>query len=163
MRVRPVVRDLASVVVSHEIGGRSACAAKVRGTCALAKLDAPRERLSDEAVHLAAVDVVNRIERPVRAADVSVVRVVEGADAAVRERVRDAHGRTAVFHRDPVRAGKRAEVRVEGAVLLHDHDHVLDRVNARGATGCRQQPANRQTCTRGRGLGAILVDETCDR
>src|SRR5215813_6456425 len=51
-------------------------------------------------------------------------------DAGARHRVRDAHGGHAMVHRDPGRARVGPEVGVERPVLLHDHDHVLDLVNA---------------------------------
>jgi hypothetical protein len=71
------------------------------------------------------------------AAEVAVGRVVKGPDTAAA-RIGQAHAR-----RDPVRAGKGPEVGIEGAVLLHDHDHVLDLVNARGNRGGRSSPRRR--------------------
>ena len=70
-----------------------------------------------------------------RAAEVAVAVIVERSDAAAA-RIRDATPR-----RDAVRPGERAEVGVEGTVLLHDHDHVLDLVDA--ARGPPPSPASR--------------------
>jgi hypothetical protein len=81
-----------------------------------------------EAVHLPVIDVADRVDRVVRAARVAIGGVVVRLDADVRLRVGVADGRHAVLHRDPVSAGERAEVGVEGAVLHHDHD-VADLVN----------------------------------
>jgi hypothetical protein len=86
--------------------------------------------LADEAVHPAVVDVSDGIDMVVRAAAVPVLGVVERPDAAVRRRIGQADLRDAVAHRDSVRAGIRAEVGVEGSVLLHDHDDVPDLVDA---------------------------------
>ena len=74
--------------------------------------------------------VAERVDVIVRAACVAVRGVVVGPLAAPRQRIRRANGRHAVAHRNPVRAGKRAEIRIERTVLLHDHDHVPDLVNA---------------------------------
>ena len=90
------------------------------------------DRLPDEAVHLAAVDVCERVLRPVRAALVPRVRIMERADAAVSEQIGHADRGTAALHREPVGARVGAEVGVERAVLLHDHHHVPDRVDAGG-------------------------------
>jgi hypothetical protein len=144
--VGPVVRDLTGVVVPDDVRRRAPRPERaggcVRVEAAVAE-DAPH-RL-DEAVHPAVVDVEDREAMAVRAAVVAVARVVERAVAPLRERVRDADGGDAVPHRDPVRARIRAEVRVERPVLLHDHDHVPDLVDAG-----RRRPGMRRLA-RGRG------------
>ena len=71
-----------------------------------------------------------RASAAVRPAAVDVARIVVRVAAAAVRRIGDADRRHAVLHRDAVRARERAEVAVEGAVLLHDHDHVLDLVDA---------------------------------
>ena len=85
---------------------------------------------ADEAVHAAAVDVLLAGERAVRAAGVVRAARFEERAHALADAVRHAHRRHPVLHREPrgVRVG--AEEGVEGAVLLHDHDHVLDHVDA---------------------------------
>jgi len=105
-------------------------------------------RLPDEAVHLAAVDVANRVEVLVRAAVVLVRAVVVGPDAATPEGVRHPDREAAVAARDAVGSGIRAEEAVEGAVLLHHDDDVADLVDARGARAGRsaresEAPGNR--------------------
>src|SRR6185437_8569825 len=62
--------------------------------------------------------------------------------------VRHAHRRQPVLHRDPVGVRVGAEERVEGAVLLHEHDDVADLVDAavrsRTAVARRRGAATRQ-------------------
>ena len=50
---------------------------------------------------------------------------------------------------NPVRTGIRAEVGVEGAVLLHDHDHVPDLVDPRERVGGGAPAATRRQGNRG--------------
>ena len=103
---------------------------------------------ADEAVHAPAVDVLLAGERAVRAARVvGAVRVEERLHAA-SDSVRHAHRRHAVLHRDPVGVGIGAEEGVEGAVLLHDHDHVADLVDV-ACPPC--VPRARHASPRGRG------------
>jgi hypothetical protein len=54
-----------------------------------------------------------------------VVRVL----AAAGPRIVDADREVPVLRGDPIGAGEGAEVRVERAVLLHDHHHVPDPVD----------------------------------
>ena len=120
-RVGPVVRQLACVVVAHHVGRVSPRADRhlwVRR----AAVPQAAPGLADEAVHLAAVDVPDRVEQLVRAAVVLVPAVVVGPRAHVPDRVRYADGEMSVPPRDAVRARVRAEELVERAVLLH-HDH----------------------------------------
>ena len=65
-----------------------------------------------------------------RTTAIEIVGVVIGANAGLLTRVRGANGRNAGRHRNAVGPWKRSEVRIEGAVLLHDDDHVPDLVNA---------------------------------
>ena len=142
--VRPVVGDLAGVVPAHDVQTVQTAAGGVerRGAAVLR-----RERLADEAVHLPLVDVGHGAAGSVRAARVRVARVVVRADAPTRLRIGHAGRRDAVPHGDPISSGERPEVGVEGSVLLHDHDHVLDRVDARGVDRDR---ARRRRGRRGR-------------
>ena len=128
-RVRPVVRDLAPVVVAQDVRVAEMHARRaVPVTAALADLGTVGD--ADEAVHAPAVDVLLAGEGTVRAARVvDAVRVAERLHA-LADAVRYAHGRHAVLHRDPVCVRIGAEEGVERAVLLHDHDHVLDHVDA---------------------------------
>ena len=86
--------------------------------------------LLNEAAHLATSDVLDGVDVIVRTAEVAVCAVVVGALARSCPRVGHADGDRAVPARVAVRAGVGAEIRVERAVLLHDHDDVPDLVNA---------------------------------
>ena len=103
--VGPVIRDLARVVVAHQVRGRTASAARIRGPRALAVLDPAGDPLPDEAVHLPAVDVANGVRRAVRTADIPIVGIVERPHAAVGERIGHAHRRSSVRHRIPSAPG----------------------------------------------------------
>jgi hypothetical protein len=121
LRVRPIVRDVALGVIPHHIkrGGsadRIVRRAATRAPC-----------LPQEPVHRAAVDIRDGCCCSVRPATIDVVMVDERAHA----RLAFASGRDARPLRYPVGAGIAAEVRVERAVFLHDHDNVPDLVNAR--------------------------------
>jgi hypothetical protein len=125
--IGPVIGDLASVVIPHDFAAfplafcdRAWTAAGI-GACARPSLLG----LRDEAVHSGAVDVVQCRAATVRTAEVVVFAVVERRHAAAVERIRHAHAGG-----NPVGSGERAEVGVEGAVLLHDHDDMLDLVDA---------------------------------
>jgi hypothetical protein len=81
-----------------------------------------------------------------RAAGVQVPRVVEGLLAPAGGRIRGAYGELAA--RRPgkaIRSGIRTEIVIERPVLLHDHDHVLDLVDARGRLGLRTR-GTRDAC-----------------
>ena len=126
--VLPVVGDLRGRVVPHHVRGAGPGAGRVVGLVAGRPGRVP---LLDEPVHLAAVHVGHRVVLAVRPAAVAVRPVVVGPGAAAA-RVGHAHRGLPVLHGDAVRAGIRAEVGVERAVLLHDDDHVLDLVDPRG-------------------------------
>ena len=97
-------------------------------TAALADLGTVGD--ADEAVHASAVDVLLAGEGTVRASRVVDAVRIEKRLHALADAVRHAHGRHAVLHGDPVGVRIGAEEGVERAVLLHDHDHVLDHVDA---------------------------------
>ena len=89
--IRPVVRDVAPIVVTHDIGIRRALGAD-RVVGILLASPSPRDlRLCDEAVHLAPVDVGDRIRGAVRAAGVEIVRIVKRLLASTLQRIGDAH------------------------------------------------------------------------
>src|SRR6266566_6997184 len=81
--------------------------------------------LGGEPVHLPAVQVSLERLLGVRVVPVAVVMVGPRLAAATISRVGHAHPR-----RNAIGSRERAEVRIEGPVLLHDDDHVLDQVNA---------------------------------
>ncbi len=91
----------------------------------------PRARLLDEPGHRAAGDVLHRVDVVVRPAVVAVRGVVERPLACADLRIGHADRDLAVPPREAVRTRVRAEVGVERAVLLHDHDDVPDLVDAR--------------------------------
>ena len=82
--------------------------------------------------------------RVVRAAAVAVVRIVERPHAGFAARIGNANGRNAVAHRNAVRAGKRSEVGIERAVLLHDDDDVPNLVNRIAALRADRQRRQRK-------------------
>ena len=125
--VGPVVRDVARGVVAHHVGLYRVGACRIGGIEAAL---APRLGLADEAVHLAAGDVGDGVDRRVRSSAVHVGMVDVRRYAGATGRVGHARRRCAVLHRDAVGAGERPEVGVEGPVLLLDDDHVLDLVDA---------------------------------
>jgi len=120
--VGPVVRDFRPGVIPHHVGRAAGAARRVIGVVAggLGLV-----ALGDEPVHPAAVHIRDGVRLAVRSASVHVGGVMVGPGASPRG-VRDARGRGPVRHRDPVCPGIGPEVRVEGPVLLHHDDHVLD-------------------------------------
>jgi hypothetical protein len=88
----------------------------------------PGDREFDESVHVSAVHVRASGLRGMWPTTIHEARIVERRNAMGTLRIRDAYGRHSVLHRDPIRARERAEVAIEGSVLLHHHDHVLDLV-----------------------------------
>jgi hypothetical protein len=128
-RVGPVVRELARVVVAHDVRVAEARARRAVQVPATPADQRPAGH-PDEAVHAATVHVQLGGERAVRAAGVVVAVDVQERSHALADAVRDAHRRRAAPHRDPVGVRIRAEEGVEGAVLLHDHEHVLDHMDA---------------------------------
>ncbi len=128
--VRPVVGDLVPGVVAHHVGLVAAAGRVVGDGTALATALG----LGHKPIHLAGVDVGQRIGLAVRSAAVHIMGVVVGVDTLAGEGIRRADGKDAVGIRQPVRTGIPPEIGVEGPVLLHDDDHVLDLVDA-GAAG----------------------------
>ncbi len=124
--VSPVVGDVARVLVTHDVCLDGVGAVGVDGGDAASF---SLFRLSDEAIHLSAIDVGGRTGAAVGPAPVLVRGVVVGTDAATVVRVRHAHRELASLPGQPIGAGVEAEVVIEAAVLLHDHDHVLDLVD----------------------------------
>jgi len=112
--VHPVVRDVAADVIAHHVG--------------MARVIRPAQILvghGDEAVHLPARYVAQEGGLVVRVVSVAVMVVDPRLSTASVTRVRQA--RTSG---NAVRAGEGPEIGVERPVLLHDHDDVLDLVNA---------------------------------
>ena len=136
-RVGPVVRDLARVVVAHHVRVRRAERAQRRVGVDAAADAQPAPGLAHEAVHLPAVDVADRVEVLVRAAAVAVAGVVVRVEADSAAGIRRADGEVPAAPRQAVRSRVRAEVGVERAVLLHDHDDVADLVDPRQGVGVR--------------------------
>jgi hypothetical protein len=65
----------------------------------------------------------------VRTAQIDVGAIVMGLDAGLGLGVGKADSRDTVLHGDAVGTGIGSKVVVEGAILLHDHDDVLDLVD----------------------------------
>ena len=151
LRVRPVVRDLAGGVIPHDV---RLAARTPLGLPALEDVGVVPASVADllqrpdEPVHPRAVFVDRRAHQSVGTARVEPVRVVIGPSTDPGLGVGDAHVDVALrVPRESVRAGERAEVVIERAVLLHDHDDVGDVVDAdvgidrriRGSHGCRRR------------------------
>ena len=128
LRVRPVVRDLFGRVIAHDFVGRPGRAGRVVDVGAglflrfLIRLD--------ETVHGPSIDVGDHRFKAVRATAVDDLRVVVRRDACVQLGIGHAGDRHPFLCWDPFGARIRAEVLIEGAVLLHDHHDVLDLVDA---------------------------------
>jgi hypothetical protein len=117
--VGPVIWDLTGIVIAHDIRHLAHAPTSFLGSLR-----------GDKAIHSAAVDVSDCCLRTVRAALVEVLRVVERRNTAMRYRIGHTDGRTSMVHGDAVRPWEGSEVVVEGAVLLHDHDHMLNLLEA---------------------------------
>ena len=57
---------------------------------------------------------------------IDIAGIVECFDTLPSDRIIGAYSRYAVLHRDSICAGVGAKVMVEGAVLLHDDNDMLD-------------------------------------
>src|SRR5919202_1051505 len=125
LRVGPVVRNFSCVVVPHYV--RFLVRATTGGIeLVVTPLLATLMLLLNEAVHLTFVYVAFGILSAVWTTAIEVLRVVERLDALFGLGVRYTNHRNTVLHRYAVCTRVRAEVVVEGAVLLHDHYDVLD-------------------------------------
>src|SRR5579875_444685 len=151
LRVRPVIGDLPSIVIAHDVDAFGIGADGIGNVeTALAALLC----LGNEAVHLAAIDVGGRVSSSVRATAVQILGIIVRLDALSSLWVVDANRRHAVLHRNAVRSWIGAEVGIERAILLHDHNDVFDLMDTTiaalililvCATACRQQRADQQT------------------
>ncbi len=163
LRVRPVVRDLGGGVIAHDVRLAARTPLGLPALEDVGMVLAPVADLlqrPDEPVHPRAVSVDRRAHRSVGATRVEAVRVVVGPSTDTGLRIGDADVDVAVrVPRESVRAGERAEVVIERAVLLHDHDDVGDVVDAdvgidrriRGGHGYRRR---RGRCANG-GHGSL--------
>ena len=119
----PVIGDLPGIVPAHHIGSGSPGTA--RGTRILAGQLGGAVR-GNKAVHLSGVNILGGRSRGVRPAGINIAGVMVGLNALPGEGIWRANGGYAVLHGEAVGAGKGAKVLVEGAVLLHDDDNMLD-------------------------------------
>ncbi len=158
IRIGPVVRDLGAGVEPHDVGlaRRTALGLSTRADVrmTLARVAAPAHGL-DEAVHLTPVNVAHRCGVIVGAPRVEVRRRVIRARASLEDGIRETDVPPAVGPRDAVGARIRPEVVVERAVLLHDDDDVIDRLDAGRRRGRR--------CGRWGPLGRSDTDPGHDR
>ena len=154
--VGPVVGDVGGGLVAHHVRHtRPGSAQRVVGPDA--GVVGTLEGLADEAIHLAAVDVADRVRMTMGTAGVDEAGVVVGPHARP-DGVRDAHlGHPVLLHGDAVGSREGAEVGVEGAVLLHDDDDVLDlrQARLRGRRGRRLRRCRNRRVARGVRAGRI--------
>ena len=127
-RVRPVVRDLALIVVAHRLPRRPP--QRLGGAGWRRGPNRADGRDAGEAVHTPVVEIVAERPSVVPHIEVGVVRIVRRSDAVAQSRDRKASGRPAAPPRDAIRSRERAEVVIERPVLLHDDHHVADLVDA---------------------------------
>ena len=127
LRVLPVIGDVAAIVVTHHIrlGGD-----RTRGVVVIQTATPPAFGLRNEAVHPAAIHILHGVASTMRAAAISVARIVIRFRARLGRGIVYAYGGFAMAHGNAVGARKRPEVAVERTVFLHDHDHVADLANA---------------------------------
>ena len=128
--IGPVVRDLPGIVISHDIRRARRAAHGHYVPAQGAAAGHVQFRGPHEAVHLPAVGILDRVLPAMLATAVHQARVVIRPVALTPARIWHAHREMAVLSRDAVRSGIRAEERVERPVLLHDHYHVPDLVDA---------------------------------
>ena len=150
--VRPVVRDVALVEGAHHVRlpPRAVLLVASRAVRVDRTREAGQHHRADVAVHLPLVDVEPGSPGRMRSAGSRQHLGVERRKALVQHRVWGAHRELAVrLRRDPFRAGIRAEVVIEGAILLNDHHDVIDLEDpgrgarrhrtARGSDSCDQE------------------------
>ena len=140
--VRPVIRDLPRVVITHHIrrpggqadagGGNGGAAATVAGLL----------RGPDEPVHLAAVDVRDGGTALMHRAAVHQAGIVVRPVAALGARIGHAHREPAVPDRNAVGARVGAEERIERPVLLHDDHDMPDLVDPAAAAAAAAAAAD---------------------
>src|SRR5690242_19907494 len=87
--------------------------------------------LGHESIHLTAVDIGRGIIRTMRPATIEVVRIVIWLDTLLRCRVIHANRWNAILHWNTIGSRVGAKVTIEGAVLLHDDNHMLDFADTR--------------------------------
>ena len=157
---RPVVGDLAGVVVAHDVGLRERAivlaAVRCRPVDGRTLVPGGDDR-ADEAVHPSAVHVLVRGRLLVRTAVVPESAVVIRPGAGAGHGIRDARREVPVLRGVAVRTGEGAEVVIEGAVLLHDDDHVLDRVQATRGRRRRARRGGDGRSRLGRACGAATA------
>src|SRR6202040_411073 len=113
----PVVRNISAVVVTHYVRRRGV---RTGGVVGVQTTLLSLARLRYEALHRAGVDVCNCIAGAVRTATILIVAIVEGLDAHTGSRIGHADRKLAPLLGYAVRPRIGAEIRVKGAVLLHD-------------------------------------------
>ena len=159
--VRPVVGKIAFGVVAGGVIGALIRSGHTRGAVRARTRGLNDARTLHETIHPAVVDVSFRDRARVRAVRVDVGVVGKWTDTRSRSNVGEAHGRDAVLHRYSVRTGERPEVIIERAVLLHDHDDVLDLVDAGHGSAVRR-PGSAGGCAREAAQKCDTKQRPCD-
>ncbi len=124
--IGPVVGNFVGIVISHYIG----LAISATGRIIRVYTASPAFfSLSDEAIHLAVIDVGRGVGCTVWPSVIEVLCVVIWFDALTCFGIIDAHCGDTVLHGDTIRTGIGSEVGIERAILLHNDDDMLDFVN----------------------------------
>src|SRR5258708_7896371 len=98
LRILPVVRDLALVVIAHHVGHSIAlCTA---GRIRILTFEPPLMDSADKAVHLAAVNVGCGARGSVRPAEINVLWVIEGLNTLIGFRIGPPYTQFPCLHRN---------------------------------------------------------------
>src|SRR6266853_2774684 len=138
----PVIWNLTRIMVAHHI--RSSCDI----TCWIIQVFTTLLcvfRFSNEAVHLAAVDIVSSINNTVRSTMVQIVWVIIGLHALVCPGINCAHRWYTILHGNTIRSRIGSKVGVKRAILLHDDHNMLNLLNTTGLRcSCSRSAARSQ-------------------
>jgi hypothetical protein len=136
------------------------CAVATPGIVRVGTTLLPDLSRDQEAIHRAAVDVVDGIGFAVWTSAIHVIRIVKWSDArSAVEAWQTGQRNPGIIHWDSVCQGEGPEVMIEGPVLLHDDDDVFDFLQtARPGVG----PAVGSRIARAAGMCASRAEQHSD-